>query len=167
VSNAPLSLTRREADIANRATQSPLDHLVGRRVVRITQAVYGAANAVSDTVLSDLKATQWVGPDETAWYPQLVAWMNKRGLHERCGYRVDSLQGMLAAVRAGVGVAVLPCYMGDADRELVRLGEPVTELSTDLWLLTHPDLRRVVRIRVFMEIVGVAVRNLETVLAGN
>lgn len=166
VSNAPLSLTRREADVALRATASPPENLVGRRIGRIAQAVYGAVDAHKDRVLADRRETAWVGPDETPWYPQLDAWMKKHGLDECCGYRTDSLQGMQAAVRAGVGVAVLPCYVGDTDQHLVRLAEPVPELAADLWLLTHPDMRRVVRVRTFTEFVGNAVRDLESVLAG-
>jgi hypothetical protein len=44
-------------------------------------------------------------------------------------------------------VAALPCYLGDSDRALERVQPPLKELEVSLWLLTHPDLRRVARIR--------------------
>jgi DNA-binding transcriptional LysR family regulator len=66
--------------------------------------------------------------------------------------------GMLMAVRDGIGLAVLPCYLGDADPRLERIGEPISELATDLWLLTHPDLRRVARIRALMDFVAQSVK---------
>lgn len=166
VSNAPLSLSRREADVAVRATQAPPEHLVGRRIGRIAQAVYGAAAVFAGRPPPDYVELDWVGPDETLWYPQLDAWMKKQGLDERCGYRVDSLQGMQAAVREGIGAAVLPCYVCDADQRLVRLGEPIMPMAADLWLLTHPDLRQVVRVSAFTEFVSNAVRERERVLAG-
>lgn len=166
VSNAPLSLARREADVAVRATQSPPENLAGRRVGSIAQAVYGAAPAIADCSSPDYGGAVWVGPDETQWYTRLDAWMKKRGFDARCGYRVDSLQGMQSAVRQGIGVAVLPCYVGDPDEHLVRLGDPIPELSTDLWLLTHPDLRRVVRVRAFTGYVGDAVHRRHRLLAG-
>lgn len=160
VSNVLLSLSRRQADVAVRPTQSPPENLVGRRVGSVIQAVYGARAAFADagTRPPDPGTLDWIGPDETLWYRQLEAWMRERGLDARCRYRVDSLQGMQAGVRDGIGVAVLPCYLGDADERLIRLGEPLPELAHDLWLLTHPDLRRVERIRVFMEFVATAVR---------
>jgi len=167
VSNAPLSLSRREADVALRVTQAPPESLVGRRIGRIAQAVYGAAAACPAQAPGAGPAlASWVGPDETLWYPQLDAWMKRQGHEARCAYRVDSLKGIHWAVRAGIGVAVLPCYMGDADQDLVRLGEPIPEMGADLWLLTHPDLRRVMRVRAFIDYVGDAVRERGRLLAG-
>lgn len=167
VSNAPLSLSRREADVAVRVTQAPPESLVGQRIGRIAQAVYGAAADFPTEVPRDHAALRWVGPDETLWYPQLDSWMKREGHDARCGYRVDSLQGVRWAVCAGIGVAVLPCYVGDTDAHLVRLTEPIPEMGADLWLLTHPDLRRVVRVRAFTDYIGDAVRKHERLLAGN
>lgn len=54
---------------------------------------------------------------------------------------------MYAAVREGVGAAVLPRYLCDGDPRLVRQGAPIPEMASGLWLLSHPDLRKVGRIR--------------------
>ena len=53
---------------------------------------------------------------------------------------LDSLLGMVAAMRNGMGVGMLLCLLADDERDLVRLAAPVTELDTDLWILTHPAL---------------------------
>jgi len=58
---------------------------------------------------------------------------------------------LAAAVRDGVGVGMLPCFIGDADPELVRLGDPLAELTAGLWILIHPDLRRNARVRAFVD----------------
>lgn len=159
VSNVLLSLSRREADLAVRPTQSPPENLVGRRAGSIAQAVYGPASVFPpQSEPPDLESVDWIGPDETLWYRQLDVWMKEQGYDARCHYRVDSLQGMQAGVRDGIGVAVLPCYLGDGDPRLTRLGDTLPELANDLWLLTHPDLRRVERIRAFMEFVATGVR---------
>jgi DNA-binding transcriptional LysR family regulator len=54
-------------------------------------------------------------------------------------------------VRAGLGLAALPRCVGDPDPGLVRLGGPVAEMTSALWLLTHPDLRHVARVRAVRE----------------
>lgn len=92
--------------------------------------------------------------------------MAAQGIDGRCHYRVDTLMGMLAAVRDGIGVAVLPCYLGDSEESLARIGQPVAELSTDLWMLTHPDLRRVARIRAFVDFVAQSVKEQGDFLGG-
>ncbi|KAA0011902.1 LysR family transcriptional regulator [Billgrantia pellis] len=145
VSNQLFNLSQRDADVAIRPTAAPPEHLVGRRVGSIAQAVYARAEAETEN---------WVGPDRHLGYPALERWMKGRGAKGRCRYRVDTLLGMLAAARDGLGWAVLPCYLADADPVLMRIGEPIPELATELWLLTHPDLRRVARIRAFMGFVA-------------
>ncbi|MBZ9605133.1 hypothetical protein LB462_25225 [Phyllobacterium sp. KW56] len=53
--------------------------------------------------------------------------------------------------RAGMGVAALPCYLADPDPELRRVGSPLPDMEVSLWLLTHPDLRRVARTRTVLD----------------
>jgi len=165
VSNAQLNLSRRDADVAVRPTASPAENLVGRRAGTIAQAVYAPAARAGEE--ADPATAEWIGPDETLWYRHLEDWMRRQGHDGRCSYRVDSLAGMHAAVRAGSGLAVLPCYLGDADPDLQRVGEPVADLAIDLWLLTHPDLREAARVRAFTAFVGDAIRDREAELTGH
>ena len=53
-----------------------------------------------------------------------------------------------------MGLALLPCYLGDADRGLVRVLAPLSDLTTELWLVTHRSLKDTARIRAFMDVVG-------------
>lgn len=149
VSNQRFDLARRDADVALRPSASPPQHLVGRRVALIEQAIYGRPG-------DDPAEAAWIGPDRHLGYDALATWLADAGLEERCHYRIDTLLGMLAAARDGLGCAVLPCYLADAEPALRRLSEPIPALATELWLLTHPDLRRVARIRAFMEFVAAA-----------
>jgi len=105
VSNVLLSLSRREADVAVRPTESPPENLVGRRVGRLAQAVYGAAAVFSGAEAPGFDSVDWIGPDETLWYRQLDQWMKQQGHDARCRYRVDSLQGMQTGVADGIGTA--------------------------------------------------------------
>ena len=54
-----------------------------------------------------------------------------------------------------MGVVVLPCYMADLDPGLRRIiSEPMTENAPDLWVLSHPDVRRVARVRLFTDFIA-------------
>lgn len=61
--------------------------------------------------------------------------------------------------RHGRASASRRCYLADTDDRLSRNTDPVPDLTTRLWLLTHPDLRRVARIRTFLDEVGDAARS--------
>ena len=72
-------------------------------------------------------------------------------------YRADSVLAVVAAARAGMGVAALPCYLGDEDDQLRRMRQAaVPEVRSTLWLLTHGDLRRTARIRAVMDFLATA-----------
>jgi DNA-binding transcriptional LysR family regulator len=60
----------------------------------------------------------------------------------------------LIAVRAGVGVAGLPCFIGDRDHDLVRIGQDVRPFARDIWLLVHRDLRKNSAVRAVMDFVS-------------
>jgi len=161
ISNQVQSLSKREADIAIRPTRNPPETLVGRRVDTIEQAIYGQRAHWQDihTPLQTLSECQWIGPDKHMGDSTLETWMAKHGLDDHCHYRVDSMLGMQTAVRNGSEVAVLPCYLGDTDPRLRRLTNPLPELSVPLWILIHPDLRRVSRIKAFTQTMADHIRH--------
>lgn len=153
-SDAFHSLDRREADVALRATNTPPDHLVGRRLGRIEYAVYANHELLAShgtRVLSDLP---WLGIVErmgarlTAQRRESVA----PGARVVC--RIDGGVAALSAVRGGMCVGFLPCLVADPFPELVRLRPVEEDFGLDLWVLTHPDLRGTARVRALMQHLG-------------
>jgi DNA-binding transcriptional LysR family regulator len=161
ISNQVQSLSKREADIAIRPTRNPPETLVGRRIDTIEQAIYGQMAHWQDshTTLQTLLECHWIGPDKHMGDSTLEAWMTQHDLDQQCHYRVDSMLGMQTAVCNSSEVAVLPCYLGDSDSRLKRLTNPLPELSVPLWILIHPDLRRVSRIKAFTETMADHIRH--------
>ncbi|GAB3256048.1 LysR family transcriptional regulator [Chitinimonas naiadis] len=148
MNNSFLSLTRREADVAVRGTNQPPEHLLGRRVGRIQTAPYASHRYLAE--LGDglpWADYQWVAPDEGLRHLEQARWLADNVPTGRIVARSDSLVGMLHCVRADMGAAMLLCPLGDAEPGLKRLGEPNPALDTEIWVLTHPDMRRVARVR--------------------
>jgi len=65
--------------------------------------------------------------------------------------RVNNWLVLHEAVRSGAGLAVLPCYLGNADPTLRRIGTTLPEVTVDQWLLVHRDLRALPRVRAVMD----------------
>ena len=152
VSNDVFSLSRREADIAVRPANRPDENLVGRRIGTVEQAAYMAKSLAAEVDNDQAMASiDWIGPDASMTYPAFDRWLEQEGLVERCRIRVNTVYGMLSAARAGLGLSVLPCYLGENDALLSRVGGTIPSMATDLWILTHPDLRRTERIRIFLD----------------
>lgn len=156
LSNSVLNLTEREADIAIRPANQPPGHLVGRRLGLVRQSIY-ARRGLLDAPWRESRLG-WVGPGRHMGYAALESWMADERLSERCRIRVNTTPGMLSAVKNGAGLAVLPDYAAADDPDLECV-EAVPALDVDLWLLTHPTLRRAARIRALMDFVAGATRN--------
>ena len=65
--------------------------------------------------------------------------------------RASTLPLRAAAVRAGIGLGLLPCYAGDADPLLERITPPITELGAEYWVIVHRDLRRAACVRAVID----------------
>jgi DNA-binding transcriptional LysR family regulator len=166
--NAFFTLTRRDADVAIRPSLTVPDQLAGRRIAAIAMAPYAApAYLATRREVGSLEAHDWLGFDESLAHLGSAIWMRKHVPPERIAFRSSSLLALRAAARAGLGVAPLPCYLGDADPALSRLGPAIPEMASALWLLTHPDMRRVARIRAFLDFMAPWLEQRRDLLEGN
>lgn len=168
ISNQLFNLTRREADVAIRPSNRPPENLIGRPLTTIGQAVYGhrSLGLTPGASIETLASQPWIGAGPRLQDLALDQWMDNNELKAACIYRVDTLVSILSAIRSGMGLAVLPCYLADEDPDIIQLTDPISELEYGLWFLMHPDLRDVVRIHALMDFLTEAVRTQKQRLAG-
>jgi DNA-binding transcriptional LysR family regulator len=165
--NPLASLSKRDADVAIRPAAAPPETLVGRRLCAIASAVYGAtAYLEAAPATDDLGAHRWIAPDDSLAHLAGARWLRTTLPAVRPALRVNSLLAMAAAARAGVGLAALPCFLGDSAPELKRIGPPLDALASELWLLTHRDLRHVARVRAFMDFMDRTLRPMRPLFEG-
>ena len=141
------SLTRRDADIAVRATQRPPPHLVGKRVGTLRVAVYAARKgAARARAAVEAGSADWIAPDDALPEHPSVAWRKRHHPKVEPRYRVNSILSVLELVALGLGVGVVPLFLAAERRDLVALSEPLESAETDLWLLAHPESRHLRRV---------------------
>lgn len=149
ISNSVLSLTRREADIALRVSNDPPETLVGRRVSRLVFAAYGSTEYVARQPQADLGSHDWIGLDSE--HAPLALRFARFLPGVRPVFRANSVAATIAAAKAGIGLAALPCGLADMERDLQRVSSLPGDFTLDLWLLTHEDLRATARIRAVLD----------------
>jgi DNA-binding transcriptional LysR family regulator len=113
-------------------------------------AVYGAGSLVQPQRADGEDPTRglpWVGFDGGLACAGPGRWMDRHVAEAALRLRSNTLLGAAQAVRAGIGCAVLPCFVGAALPGVLRLGPVLEELAQPLWLLVHPDLAGRPRIR--------------------
>ncbi len=85
--------------------------------------------------------------DETArWLSGPGAGLERALSAATVAYRANSGQAQLAAIRAGCGIGAAVRFLAERHPELEQV-LPETEIALELWLITHPALRRSARIR--------------------
>jgi DNA-binding transcriptional LysR family regulator len=151
MTNNILDLSRREADIAIRPTQSLEAPLVGRRVADVHFGIYASPAYLDSCGISNLTEHRWIGFETSLQSTPPGKWFEASIPKERVCLRGDSFIALMVAAENGIGVALLPHYLGNASAQLQRLPIPVGELTTGLWLLTHPDLFRSGKVHAFMD----------------
>ena len=166
--NEMANLTRRDADVAIRPVLEPPESLVGRRVCGLAFALYAAPAylARSGHDSAAFAAHRWLAPDASLAGSSVARWMRTVLPGAEIAFRADSLVGLRDAALAALGVAALPCYLGDTAPGLVRLSPPIPEMVTALWVLTHDDLRRTARISAFTEFLAHALSSQRDLIEG-
>ena len=170
LSNQALNLSKRDADVAVRATDHPPENLVGRRVARIAWALYGRAQDFPEpgaVTQEQLETRNWVSLGDTLGALKAVKFVQENVAPERVAYKINSVLGLAEAVEAGIGIGHIPCLIGDARPSLVRLAPPDDDYAADLWLLTHPDLRHSPRVRAFLDFLAVEIARLRRFIEGD
>lgn len=145
-----VDLSRREADIAVRATRKPPDASLGRRVGDFRFAVYTTPAYLEARPGVPLHEHDWCMVDATLdWLVPLV-WKKKADGEQRTVFLGSYVMSTIEATKTGMGLTLLPCYLGDVQPQLVRATAPIDALQLELWLLTHPDLRHTARVKALM-----------------
>jgi len=142
------NLISREADIAIRLTPSPPENLVGKRICMMGHGIYASKSYLDNLV--DLKNNM---VDLVLWdnEQEKPSWSKAHFANTRIAIHVDSGSHMLAAVKGGLGLARLPCYLAEGEKTITRLPIALAPSSWGLWVLSHPDLRDTARMRVCRE----------------
>lgn len=162
-----------EADVALRGGHPGSEAgLFGRRIASdpwtlYCSRAYAAANGRPASA-EELKRHPIIGGGGNYVWPIYRRWLQHLGVEDSVVLEHGSTSGLLSAVRAGMGMAVLPSFVADRDPDLVRVVEPPDKDRMELWLLTHERVRHTPRVRIVMDFLGDRLARLarQPVLAG-
>jgi len=169
MSDRYLDLSSGEVDVAFRSGDTD-DELVGRKIAESIWAVYASPDYVArhgrPERVEDLSKHLLVGLDGAFANHRAVTWLKEVAPEATMAARINSVLGLVSAVKSGVGIGPLPIALGDAEPELIRVLGPIPELTRSWRILTHPDLRRVPRIAAFFDFIAGQRDELRPILTG-
>lgn len=162
VSNKYMSLAERQADVAIRLTNTPPETLVGTRLATVASAVYGSRDYLRS--LADGSKPRWLGVECCTFHR---SWTNVACPDHDHNFFVDDTLLTLSALKQSLGLAYLPCFMGDGEESLQRYRPPEVAHDLGLWLLYHSDLKQNKRVQLFRAHMVREIGSLRALFEGN
>jgi DNA-binding transcriptional LysR family regulator len=149
--NRLLDLARGQADIAVRVGRSAQDDLVSTRIGESVFAMYASHDYLQShptpRTLHDIDGHALIGYEQSASYLAAARWLDNVAPQRSYVFRGNSTVMVAAAAAAGLGLAVLPCILGETDPALRRVAAPETVASQSMWLVAHAEVRTLARVR--------------------
>jgi DNA-binding transcriptional LysR family regulator len=152
---ARLDIARAEADIAIRAMKPAEPELICRRAGSLGMAVYVRKNRPLDSMVTFSEAFRPPFRSVEELLPQA-----------KVALRSNSSSAVLQAVRLGMGAGDVPCFIGDADPDLVRAFPRSPPERMEIWLVAHADVHRTGRVRAVLKIISDAFKRSAALLEG-
>jgi DNA-binding transcriptional LysR family regulator len=158
----PASVRRREADVVLRPVDAGEENLVGRKIGRLSTGFYASRDYAARRRLPE-RRDEWkghsiIGFADKASNAHLARWSDFITRQGSIVMRCSSQGDMLAAVRAGLGISALSCFVASAYPDLVRVAPQKLASVSDLWLLAHPDLVDLPAVRAVLSFVTACAR---------
>jgi DNA-binding transcriptional LysR family regulator len=153
--SSSLDLARREADVALRFVRPERGELVARRAGTVAYAAYAAKKYLAAHGRPE-RGSGFSGHDIVAYEPTVRRWrVDQLGgepvRDARVVLRSNSSRVLLHAIRLGLGIGPLPCYLARGDRSLERVPSGAPAELDDLWMVVHADVQRTTRVRAVIE----------------
>lgn len=170
MSDSYADLASGDADVALRSGDTDDGVLVGRKLADSLWAVYAAPAFIEQhgrpASESDLGAFPLAALDLSMSDHRLSQWLAEAVPGANIAARSNSILGLVAAVRSGLGIGALPTALGDADPDLVKLFGPIPALTRAWRILAHPDARSTPRVSAFFDFAAQESGALKTILTG-
>jgi DNA-binding transcriptional LysR family regulator len=157
--DAMLDLQKGEADVAIRMGGAPFGSgVVARRLPDCLWTAYSSGAYARENGLpqrpEDLPIHATVGLDGALGRLQSAVWFREIVGADRIKVRCSSLSNVVHSLRAGLGVGMLPCVIGDTEPELLRCFEPIPALNAQTWMIVREEVKSAPHVRAFADFVS-------------
>lgn len=158
-----LDISHLDADVAIRAASELPDTLAGTKLCKMAFGVYGASEYINGLQgQHPLESATWLMMHQGNASLQVSKLISE----EKIVLKADSFEPLIMAAENKMGLAYLPCFIGDGSTMLQKVDMEVKHQGTDLWIMTHKDLEHSARVTAFVDFIEEAIKLDHNRLAG-
>src|SRR6266568_5400373 len=155
LSNRNEDLLRRDADIAVRMARPSQKALIARRIGNVKIGLFAHRSYVEAHGLprtpSDSSHHRLIGFDRDMHILRTTGGAAAKLRREDFAVRTDNIAAQIAMLRAGLGITACQVNVARRDPNLVPVLAKDIAFQREVWLVTHPDLKGVTRVRLLFD----------------
>lgn len=164
------SMTQGEAEIALRLAQPPYDEAISRQLGEVAYGLYASSDYIKARKRKgarlDLQSCDYIGWGAAQAHLPMAQWLQRTFGRKRPSMVASSVSAQIEAAHAGLGLALLPCFMTISRPRLIRVLAPEHIFSRPLWLIIHRELDTAARVIAFSDFMEDLAGRLKSVLDG-
>ena len=144
-----------EAHVAIRAGAAPQepDNVV-QPLITMDYGLYAARSYVERHGLpgseAELAQHQFIGPESPDNRAPFYRWLRDKVPAEAIAFRITEPAANLEALKAGLGLGFCTSHFASQNPDLVQVFAPRPEWAAPLWIVTHVDLHRTLKVQSFL-----------------
>ncbi len=145
-----VNISKREADIAIRMFRPKEGMLYAKRLGKLRFSFFASQEYIRQRGMPKISQGNdhsWVNYPDSEASDAEAALLKKMGIQNWSKLQVNNRTSMLASLRAGLGVGMLPEIMAQEARDLFAISE-LPPLDLDTWMVVHSDLKTNARVKV-------------------
>tara|TARA_B110000114_G_C15066735_1_gene387774 strand:+ start:460 stop:1365 length:906 start_codon:yes stop_codon:yes gene_type:complete len=168
-----VKISRNEADIAIAVERPKSTSMIVSKLCDYKLQLYAHPNYLHQVTegeikLEDLGQHKWVSyvdnllfTDELSYLKELASHLNEPLIPR---FNSTSIISQYSAIKSGLGIGVLPCFVGDLDNELIKLHPQEIDIVRSFWLVTHPESKRLSHVATVWDYLKKLVKQQESLL---
>lgn len=149
-----VKISRNEADIAIAVEQPKGTSMIVTKLTDYQLQIYSARQhqaQYANVSLQTLPSLPWVSYVDNLLFTEQLSYLNEVSENIAPLFRSTSIISQYSAIKSGLGVGILPCFLAEQDQDLIKLLPEKVAITRSLWLTTHPELKRLTRVATVWE----------------
>ena len=141
-----VKISRNEADIAIAVEKPKNTSTIITKLCDYQLQLYGHPNYLdslpSQVNMKQLTQYKWVSYVDTLLFTEQLSYLKELNAEINPSFQSTSITSQYSAIKSGLGIGILPCFLAEQDASLVKLCVDDIKLVRSFYLVTHPESKR-------------------------
>ena len=163
-----VKISRNEADIAIAIEKPKSTSMIVAKLCDYKLQLYAHPNYLNNLsqplTLNNLDQQQWVSYVDNLLFTEQLDYLKDISNKVAPHFRSTSVVSQYSAIKSGLGIGILPCFLADTDKSLVKLFSQDISIVRSFYLVTHPESKRLSQVATVWEYLKMLVQKKSTLL---